>query len=417
MGIWYFVNGICGVSFLVTALLAFGSYGFHVSPMQCNVSLAKSCPASIYYVPKTKISLEETATLFGVDSHLVNGTVDGFLITVNCSCLLGHDYFSWHTDYIVEPGDTWEVISAKFGSFVVQKLDKALIVYRTVTRLQRPESGSESKSRGCSDACISIELIGYAAGGEYLFLVYEFAQHGALTDHLQSLDLKGLDFHAIPHPKPILIAGEALKTRYKPLTWTSRVQIALDAAKGLEYIHMHTKPYYVHRNMKTSNILLSSNFHAKRRFASQSDFATGTETLVLEYVGSIVCFRDIYMPCYSLEASYFIQIADFGLVKLQEHSPEAGASVSRIVGTFGYLAPEYVMDGHVTTKTDVMPTIVSILDSSEDSLTHYHRDSVLQGWLDCPRIAWMTTGTGGLTCPKLCFGSHIFRCPPRRGRD
>ena len=35
-------------------------------------------------------------------------------------------------------------------------------------------------------------------------------------------------------------------TGYKPLAWTMRVQIALDAAKSLEYIHKHTKPYYVH---------------------------------------------------------------------------------------------------------------------------------------------------------------------------
>lgn len=52
-------------------------------------------------------------------------------------------------------------------------------------------------------------------------------------------------------------------TGYKSLSWTTRVRIALDAAKGLEYIHMHTKPYYVHRDVKTSNILLDSSFRAK----------------------------------------------------------------------------------------------------------------------------------------------------------
>ena len=52
-------------------------------------------------------------------------------------------------------------------------------------------------------------------------------------------------------------------TGYKPLEWTTRLQIALDAARGLEYIHEHTKPYYVHRDVKTSNILLDSNFRAK----------------------------------------------------------------------------------------------------------------------------------------------------------
>ncbi|KAJ6995059.1 lysM domain receptor-like kinase 3 [Populus alba x Populus x berolinensis] len=138
----------------------------------------------------------------------------------------------------------------------------------------------------------TIELIGYVAGGESLFLVYEFAQNGALSNHLHNPALRG----------------------HKPLPWTTRVQIALDAAKGLEYIHERTKPYYVHRDVKPSNILLDSNFHAK--------------------------------------------IADFGLVKLLEQSPDAGgAAASRIVATFGYLAPEYVRDGHVTAKSDVYSSI------------------------------------------------------------
>ena len=52
-------------------------------------------------------------------------------------------------------------------------------------------------------------------------------------------------------------------TGYKPLTWIMRVQIALDAAKGLEYIHLNTKPSFIHRDVKSSNILLDSGFHAK----------------------------------------------------------------------------------------------------------------------------------------------------------
>lgn len=47
------------------------------------------------------------------------------------------------------------------------------------------------------------------------------------------------------------------------LSWISRVQIALDTARGLEYIHEHTKDQYVHRDIKTSNILLNSSFRAK----------------------------------------------------------------------------------------------------------------------------------------------------------
>ncbi|XP_028114523.1 lysM domain receptor-like kinase 3 isoform X3 [Camellia sinensis] len=86
-----------------------------------------------------------------------------------------------------------------------------------------------------------IKLIGYATGGDSLFLVYELAQNGALSDHLHNPAIRG----------------------FKPLPWTTRVHIALDAAKGLEYIHLYTKPYYIHRDVKSSNILLDSSFHAK----------------------------------------------------------------------------------------------------------------------------------------------------------
>jgi serine/threonine protein kinase len=49
------------------------------------------------------------------------------------------------------------------------------------------------------------------------------------------------------------------------LSWIFRVQIALDAARGLEYIHEHTKDHYVHRDIKSSNILLDGSFRAKVR--------------------------------------------------------------------------------------------------------------------------------------------------------
>lgn len=54
-----------------------------------------------------------------------------------------------------------------------------------------------------------------------------------------------------------------MESGYQPLTWTARTQIALDAAKGIEYIHDHTKARYVHRDIKTSNILLDDGFRAK----------------------------------------------------------------------------------------------------------------------------------------------------------
>ncbi|KAG6541136.1 hypothetical protein Mapa_017507 [Marchantia paleacea] len=175
-----------------------------------------------------------------------------------------------------------------------------------------------------------VELIGYSAGEESLFLVYEFAENGSLSDHLHDPVSKG----------------------NVPLTWTARVQIALDAARGLEYIHEHTKTHYVHRDVKTRNILLDSYFRAK--------------------------------------------LADFGLDKLIEHRDEftdmiATASIS---GTYGYLAPEYVRDGLATSKSDVYAFGVVLFElitgrealpiTKPGSSSHspYHRQSLISSMLE-----------------------------------
>jgi serine/threonine protein kinase len=49
----------------------------------------------------------------------------------------------------------------------------------------------------------------------------------------------------------------------EPLPWSTRMQIALDSARGLEYIHEHTVRVYIHRDIKSENILLDKNFRAK----------------------------------------------------------------------------------------------------------------------------------------------------------
>ncbi|KAM0956659.1 hypothetical protein ACFX2I_024841 [Malus domestica] len=132
-----------------------------------------------------------------------------------------------------------------------------------------------------------VELIGYTANDEELFLLYEYAQKGSLKSHLHDPQNKG----------------------HTSLSWVMRVQIALDAARGLEYIHEHTKTHYVHRDIKTSNILLDGSFRAK--------------------------------------------ISDFGLARIFGKTSDGEATVTKVVGTYGYLAPEYLSDGRATTKSDI----------------------------------------------------------------
>ncbi|CAL9013711.1 unnamed protein product [Prunus brigantina] len=126
-----------------------------------------------------------------------------------------------------------------------------------------------------------VRLIGYCVEGS-LFLVYEYIENGNLSQHLRG---SGRD----------------------PLPWSNRVQIALDSARGLEYIHEHTVPVYIHRDIKSANILIDMNFHAK--------------------------------------------VADFGLTKLTEVG--STSLPTRLVGTFGYMPPEYAQYGEVSPKVDV----------------------------------------------------------------
>ncbi|KAL1317547.1 hypothetical protein AAHE18_15G141400 [Arachis hypogaea] len=70
------------------------------------------------------------------------------------------------------------------------------------------------------------------------FLVYEYIENGNLSQYLHG-------------------------TGREPLAWSTRVQIALDSARGLEYIHKHTVPIYIHRDVKPANILIYKDFHGK----------------------------------------------------------------------------------------------------------------------------------------------------------
>ncbi|KAK9085729.1 hypothetical protein Sjap_026140 [Stephania japonica] len=143
-----------------------------------------------------------------------------------------------------------------------------------------------------------LALIGYCSDNNHKLLVYEFMPNGGLQGHLYPAH-----------------AGSNNGT--SKLDWETRLRIALEAAKGLEYLHEQVSPPVIHRDFKSSNILLDRNFHAK--------------------------------------------ISDFGLAKLG--SDKAGCHVStRVLGTQGYVAPEYALTGHLTTKSDVYSYGVVLLE-------------------------------------------------------
>ncbi|KAL2530733.1 Protein kinase superfamily protein [Forsythia ovata] len=94
----------------------------------------------------------------------------------------------------------------------------------------------------------------------------------------------------------------------EPLDWNTRMKIAAGAAKGLEYLHDKANPPVIYRDLKSSNILL--------------------------------------------DEGYFPKLSDFGLAKLGPVGDKTHVS-TRVMGTYGYCAPEYAMTGQLTLKSDV----------------------------------------------------------------
>ncbi|KAL5733381.1 hypothetical protein ACOSP7_032721 [Xanthoceras sorbifolium] len=103
----------------------------------------------------------------------------------------------------------------------------------------------------------------------------------------------------------------------KQLDWNTRMKIAAGAAKGLEYLHDKASPPVIYRDLKCSNILLGEGYHPK--------------------------------------------LSDFGLAKLGPVGDKTHVS-TRVMGTYGYCAPEYAMTGQLTLKSDVYSFGVVLLE-------------------------------------------------------
>uniref|UniRef100_A0ACD5XBM1 Uncharacterized protein n=1 Tax=Avena sativa TaxID=4498 RepID=A0ACD5XBM1_AVESA len=144
-----------------------------------------------------------------------------------------------------------------------------------------------------------VDILGYCMERNLRIVAYEFATMGSLHDVLHGR--KGVQ-GAQPGPA---------------LDWMQRMKIAVDAAKGLEYLHEKVQPSIVHRDIRSSNILLFEDFKAK--------------------------------------------IADFNI---SNQAPDMAARLhsTRVLGTFGYHAPEYAMTGQLTQKSDVYSFGVVLLE-------------------------------------------------------
>ncbi|KAK9077941.1 hypothetical protein SSX86_001998 [Deinandra increscens subsp. villosa] len=143
-----------------------------------------------------------------------------------------------------------------------------------------------------------VRLVGYCEEREEKLLVYEYMKNGALYDHL--------------HDKKNVEKDSSLLN-----SWKMRIKIALDAARGIEYLHNYAVPPIIHRDIKSSNILLDANWVAR--------------------------------------------VSDFGLSLMGPES-ESEHRPTKAAGTVGYIDPEYYGLNVVTAKSDVYGLGVVMLE-------------------------------------------------------
>ncbi|XP_058202546.1 calmodulin-binding receptor-like cytoplasmic kinase 1 isoform X3 [Rhododendron vialii] len=134
-----------------------------------------------------------------------------------------------------------------------------------------------------------VRLLGYIEDGDERIIVVEYVGNGTLREHLD------------------VIFG-AGKSRSE-LEMAERLDIAIDVAHAVTYLHMYTDRPIIHRDIKASNILITEKFRAK--------------------------------------------VADFGFARLASEDPGASHVLTQVRGTVGYLDPEYISTYELTEKSDV----------------------------------------------------------------
>lgn len=143
-----------------------------------------------------------------------------------------------------------------------------------------------------------VGLVGFCQEKDERLLVYEYMSNGALHDHL--------------HNKKNTEKNSSIVN-----SWKMRIRIALDAARGIDYLHNYAVPSIIHRDIKSSNILLDVNWTAR--------------------------------------------VSDFGLSLLGSECDQEFIS-TKAVGTVGYIDPEYYVMNVLTAKTDIYGLGVVLLE-------------------------------------------------------
>lgn len=322
------------------ALSGFGNSSFTGNLDLCGRQVHKPCRTSLGFpVVLPHASSDEALVPTKKSSHYTRGIIIGAMIT-SVVALVALVSFVWvwfltkkeravkrYTEVKkqVEPKDAGTKLITFHGDLpypsfeIIEKLesldDEDIVgsggfgtVYRmvmndcgtfAVKRIDRSREGSdqvferELEILGSIKHINLVNLRGYCRLPTSKLLIYDYLPNGSLDDFLHE-------------------RGDDEET----LNWNDRLKIALGSARGLAYLHHDCSPIIVHRDVKSSNILLDENLEP--------------------------------------------HVSDFGLAKLLV---DEDAHVTTVVaGTFGYLAPEYLQSGRATEKSDVYSFGVLLLE-------------------------------------------------------
>ena len=216
-------------------------------------------------------------------------------------------------DSLIGSGGFGEVYKAQLGDGCVVAIKKLIHVTGQGDR----EFMAEMETIGKIKHRNLVPLMGYCKIGEERLLVYEYMKWGSLE--------------AVLHDRN--------KGGGSKLDWTARKKIAVGAARGLAFLHHSCIPHIIHRDMKSSNVLLDENFEAR--------------------------------------------VSDFGMARLV-NALDTHLSVSTLAGTPGYVPPEYYQSFRCTAKGDVYSYGVILLEliSGKKPIdpSQFGDDNNLVGW-------------------------------------